>query len=57
MEANSGAPYKNIFEPRIALKDNEQLILEEGQVQDGLNSPVNQVQEPLDGFGGSCLVS
>ena len=57
MEANSGSPYKNIFEPSIALKDNEQLILEEGLVQEGLKSPVNQVEEPLDGFGGSCLVS
>ena len=41
MEANSGAPYKKIFEPSIALKDNEQLILEEGLVQEGLKSPVN----------------
>ena len=57
MEDNSGTPYKKIFEPSIALKDNEQLILEEGQVQEGLKSPVNQVEEPLDGFGGTYLVS
>ena len=57
MEAKTQASYKSIFQDSIALKDNEQLILEEKAGQEGLLSPVNQMKEPLDGFGEPCLVS
>ena len=57
MEAKTQASYKSIFQDSIALKDNEQLILEERVGQESLLSPVNQMKEPLDGFGEPCLVS
>ena len=43
--------FNGSFDSGRALRDNEQLVLEEGQEQGSLSSPKNQMKEPEDGFG------
>ena len=49
--------FNGLFDSGRALRDNEQLVLEEGQEQGSLSSPKNQMKEPEDGFGQACLVA
>ena len=57
MDSQLDAGIKIRFDQSRALRDNEQLILEEGLDQGGLSSPVNQMKEPEDGFGEACFVT